>query len=86
MGIPEMIHSLVAGIPEADNGFALYFSETLSPAIRSSSTGSERCAAGTGIGLTDETRKGGFVLPYSNISKEHRPAFSPRQNPASTKR
>ena len=31
MGIPEMIHSLVAEIPGADDGFALYFSENPFP-------------------------------------------------------
>ena len=31
MGTPQMIHPLVAQIPEADNGFALYSSEAHSP-------------------------------------------------------
>jgi len=34
MGIPEMIHSLVAEIPGADDGFALYFSKNPLPGFQ----------------------------------------------------
>jgi hypothetical protein len=34
MGIPEMINSLVAEIPGADDGFALYFSESPFPGFQ----------------------------------------------------